>query len=73
MGGSGGPSGGLPVGFNYSVYLLLTGFFVVLGLVLRMIVKAVRQTQPGPQGFPVRVAVGGSQVATAAAATSRRS
>jgi hypothetical protein len=36
-------AGGVPVGFNHSVYLLLTAFLVVLGSIVGMIVKVARR------------------------------
>ena len=44
--------GGLPAGFNYSIYFMLGSLFVVLGGVSYVIVKAVRDTNRA--GFPVR-------------------
>lgn len=38
----GGSTGGLPAGFNYSIYFMLLGLFAVLGFVGFTIVKAVR-------------------------------
>lgn len=35
---------GVPGGFNYSVYLLLTTFLVVLGSIVTMIVKVARRS-----------------------------
>ena len=56
-GGPGGPTPGLPAGFNYSIYTMLIGFFSVLGLVTGIVVKGVRSAEidsPRPGGFPVR-------------------
>ena len=50
-------AGGLPVGFNTSVYLLLGTFLSVLTLVLGGIWKAVQSTpnsRPRAGGFPVK-------------------
>jgi hypothetical protein len=43
-------TGGVPVGFNYSVYTLLVGFLAVLGFSTMVIVKGIAAT---PRGFPV--------------------
>ena len=56
-GGPGGPTPGLPSGFNYSIYVRLAGLFSVLGLVTDVIVKGIRsadRSPPPPGGFPVR-------------------
>ena len=37
-------AGTLPSGFNNSVYFILVGFLTVLGTVIAMIVKAIRET-----------------------------
>ena len=52
----GGSSGGLPAGFNYSIYVMLLGLFGVLGFVGFTIVKAVRATDAysARRGFPVK-------------------
>ena len=55
-GGPGGPTPGLPSGFNYSIYFMLAGLFSVLGLVAGIVVKGVRssdRTPPPPGGFPL--------------------
>jgi hypothetical protein len=53
-GGPGGPSPGLPVGFNYSIYVMLGGLFSVMAMVGGIIVKGVRSTNPADsRGFPV--------------------
>ena len=55
-GGSGGPTPGLPSGFNYSIYVMLVGLFSVMGLVAGIVIKGIRQsdrTPPPPGGFPV--------------------
>ena len=52
----GGPSVGLPAGFNYSIYFMLAGLFCVLGFVGFTIVKGVRSsaaTHAGSRGFPI--------------------
>jgi len=54
---SGGEAGGsLPTGMNNSVYFMLGGFFVVLGLITGIVIKGVRDTNNhnyrGP-GFPL--------------------
>jgi hypothetical protein len=54
--GEGGGGGGLPGGFNSNVYYMLTGFSVVLGGVLGVVVRTVRSTdaqQHPTGGFPV--------------------
>lgn len=48
----GSSSGGLPAGFNYSIYFMLAGLFAVLGFVGFTIVKGIRTT-PAVRGFPV--------------------
>lgn len=53
--------GSLPNGINNSVYFMLVGFFIVLGLVSSVIVKGVRDANlhsnpnapEGQRGFPV--------------------
>jgi hypothetical protein len=35
---------GVPIGFTYSVYLMLAGFLSVLGLISGIVVKGVRST-----------------------------
>jgi hypothetical protein len=40
----GGPSEGLPAGFNYSIYFMLGSLFVVIGGISYVIVKAIRDT-----------------------------
>ena len=51
----GSSSGGLPAGFNYSIYFMLAGLFAVLGFVGFTIVKGVRGSDAHgtPRGFPV--------------------
>jgi hypothetical protein len=44
--------GGLPSGFNDSIYFMLGGFFVVLGGIVFVIMKAVRDTNRA--GFSVK-------------------
>ena len=46
--------GGLPEGFNYSIYFMLGSLFVVLGGVCFVIVKAVRDANRA--GFPINAA-----------------
>ncbi|MGH7178605.1 MAG: hypothetical protein ACREJC_14605 [Tepidisphaeraceae bacterium] len=48
-------AGGLPGGFNSSVYTLLIGFLTVLGLVSGLIIKGVRDAT-ARTGFPVQPA-----------------
>lgn len=52
----GGSAGGLPAGFNYSIYFMLIGFFAVLGFVGFTIVKGIRGSEPRGirRGFPVK-------------------
>ncbi len=51
----GGSAGGLPAGFNYSIYFMLLGLFAVLGFVGFTIVKGVRGSDARSirRGFPV--------------------
>ena len=51
-GGPGGPTPGLPSGFNYSIYVMLAGLFSVMGLVAGIVVKGVRSSNVA-HGFPV--------------------
>ena len=57
LNGEGSSSGGLPGGFNTSIYAMLLGFFAVLGMVTFTIVKGVRSTGAShttqPRGFPL--------------------
>jgi hypothetical protein len=55
MNGDGSSSGGLPAGFNYSIYFMLAGLFAVLGFVGFTIVKAVRASDADSarRGFPL--------------------
>ena len=56
-GGPGGPTPGLPSGFNYSIYVMLAGLFSVMGLVAGIVVKGIRsadRSPPPPGGFPVK-------------------
>ncbi len=48
-------AGSLPSGMNSSVYLMLTAFFVVLGMIMGVVIKGVRDTNNrlGPPGFPL--------------------
>lgn len=55
-GGPGGPTPGLPSGFNYSIYVMLGGLFSVMGLVAGIVIKGIRgadRPQSRPGGFPV--------------------
>jgi len=57
-GGPDGPTVGLPSGFKFSIYLMLTGLFCVMGLIGGIIVKGVRDTNvtppsDKPPGFPM--------------------
>jgi hypothetical protein len=55
-GGPGGPTPGLPSGFNTSIYVMLVGFFCVLGMVAGIVVKGVNSSDrsaPPPGGFPL--------------------
>ena len=45
-------SGSVPGGFNNSIYLMLGGFFAVLGFVTMTLAKAARTPQQ-PRGFPI--------------------
>lgn len=51
-------AGGVPVGFNLSVYILLTAFLTVLGLIIGGVTHAVYTTPVLPnqfkRGFPVK-------------------
>ena len=51
-GGPGGPTPGLPSGFNYSIYVMLAGLFSVMGLVAGIVIKGIRSSNAAP-GFPV--------------------
>ena len=48
--GAGGPSAGLPSGFNTSVYIMLTALVGMLGFVGLTLYRGVRGT-PMPRGF----------------------
>ena len=52
----GGSPGGLPAGFNYSIYFMLLGLFAVLGFVGFTIVKGVRTSDANSarRGFSVK-------------------
>jgi hypothetical protein len=55
-GGPGGPTPALPVGFNYSIYVMLGGLFSVLAMVAGIVVKGIRSADrrsSGPGGFPL--------------------
>jgi hypothetical protein len=43
-GGPGGPTPGLPSGFNYSIYAMLVGLFAVMGLVAGIVIKGIRSS-----------------------------
>jgi hypothetical protein len=45
-------AGTVPVGFNYSVYYMLGGLFLCIGLSTTAIVKAVRDTGITDRNFP---------------------
>jgi hypothetical protein len=47
-------AGGLPSGFNQSVYLMLVSFLSVLGLMVGIIWKGVKSTGISTRGFPVQ-------------------
>jgi hypothetical protein len=46
-------AGGLPSGFNNSIYLMLGGFFCVLGFVTFTIVKGTRVPTTTKNAFPI--------------------
>ena len=48
--------GGVPSGFNNTIYLMLGGMFSVLGFVVFTLARAARTTMPpaGHRGFPVK-------------------
>ena len=50
-------AGSLPSGFNYSVYYMLSGLFVTLGLISTIVYKGIRSTNVSipriPRGFDV--------------------
>ena len=47
-------AGGLPSGFNNSIYLMLGALFCVMGFLAFTIVKGVRgSSTPNPRAFPV--------------------
>ena len=52
----GGSAGGLPAGFNYSIYFMLLGLVAVLGFVGFTIVKGVRASDAHRtrRGFPLK-------------------
>src|SRR5436190_21972767 len=51
-------AGSLPSGFNYSVYYMLSGLFVTLGLISTIVYKGIRSTNVSipriPRGFDVK-------------------
>ena len=51
----GSSTGGLPAGFNYSIYFMLLGLFAVIGFLGFTIVKGVRSSAANSEqrGFPV--------------------
>ena len=53
---NGGSAGGLPAGFNYSIYFMLLGLFAVPGFVGFTIVKGVRASDAHStrRGFPLK-------------------
>ena len=53
--GDGSSAGGLPAGFNYSIYFMLLGLFAVLGFVGFTIMKGVRASdaRSARRGFPL--------------------
>ena len=53
---NGGSAGGLPAGFNYSIYFMLLGLFAVLGFVGFTIYKGVRTSDTGSarRGFSLK-------------------
>ena len=53
---NGGSAGGLPAGFNYSIYFMLSGLFAVLGFVGFTIMKGVRASdaRSARRGFSVK-------------------
>lgn len=51
-GGPGGPTPGLPSGFNYSIYVMLAGLFSVMGLVAGIVIKGIRSSGAA-HGFPM--------------------
>ena len=53
---NGGSAGGLPAGFNYSIYFMLLGLFAVLGFVGFTIMKGVRgsDARSARRGFPLQ-------------------
>lgn len=52
--GDAGTQAGLPGGFNFSIYYMLTGVFCMMALVIGVIAKGVRSTDAAMRrGFPV--------------------
>jgi len=51
-------AGSLPSGFNYSVYYMLSGLFVTLGLISTVVYRGIRSTDVAlprrPQGFEIK-------------------
>jgi hypothetical protein len=51
--GSAGPQAGLPSGFNFSIYYMLTGLLCTIGLVAGVITKGIRDSNASTRrGFP---------------------
>ena len=53
--GVGGPTAGLPAGFNVSIYLMLGGLFCVIAFVGYTIVRGVRSSSAPSGPTPTRV------------------
>src|SRR5262245_62398776 len=48
-------AGSLPSGFNYSVYYMLSGLFLTIGLISTIVYKGIRSTNVRvPRGFEVK-------------------
>jgi len=48
-------AGSLPSGFNYSVYYMLSGLFVTLGMISTVVYRGIRSTNVRlPRGFEVK-------------------
>jgi hypothetical protein len=55
-------AGSLPSGFNYSVYYMLSGLFLTLGLISTIIYKGIASTNVRlPRGFEVKPLSPGDQ------------
>ena len=73
-GATGGPSAGLPGGFNTSIYLMFLGLFGAMGLVGWTVVKGMRGPAPHVSGFPVvRRPAAGTPAAAPTPVTAKRS